>query len=588
MPLDLPDSTHADAARARRRRITIGVGVVAAALIACTGIAFARSSDDSSYRTAVVAAHPVDQTLTGVATIEPVSQATVAFPSSGTVATVAVHPGDQVTTGAELASLDPTSLQQAVDTAQANLAQAQLTLERAENGQSTNATGGTGGSGTATTGSAQPTSYRSDGSDATTQVEFMAATPSNTLTAAQQAVTDGQKQVDADLAAADQALAAAGSTCNGVTDGGSSTPPASSTSSDSSDRSSSSSSSSSTDPTTGNVGACYSALAAVLSAQQQSQTAQKSLAQVATALDALLAQQTSSPGQSTAPSSGKAPSASGGAQSQSNSGATTTQSGSRATGSQSSSGTTAVTNTPSSADLIADQKAVDAANDEVAAAQQAALDATIVSPIDGTVVAVNLTPGSTVSANSSTANVVIAGPGGYEAVTMVKVTDLPNLKVGQAASVTPDGLGRTITGQVIAVGLVSTTGTTGTTYPVTIGLTGSTDGLHDAATATTVITTSSSGNALAVPTSAVHADNGHYSVDVLHGDSVDAVTVQVGPIGATWTAITSGLSAGDTVVLANVGQPLPSSATSSTNGQQTNRFTGTGGRTGGGTFGPPN
>ena len=43
--------------------------------------------------------------------------------------------------------------------------------------------------------------------------------------------------------------------------------------------------------------------------------------------------------------------------------------------------------------------------------------------------------GDTVSAGSSTANIVIAGPGGYEAVTMVKVTDLPNLKVGQAATV---------------------------------------------------------------------------------------------------------------------------------------------------------
>ena len=163
---------------------------------------------------------------------------------------------------------------------------------------------------------------------------------------------------------------------------------------------------------------------------------------------------------------------------------------------------------------------------------------------------------------------------------MVKVTDLPHLKVGQAASVTPDGLGRTISGQVIAIGLVSTAGTTGTTYPVTIGLTDPTDGLRDAATATTVITTSSTGNALAVPTSAVHADNGRYTVTVLHGDTTEAVNVEVGPVGATWTAITSGLNAGDTVVLANVDEPLPSSATSSTNGQQTNPFRGTGGRTG--------
>jgi len=563
MPLDLPDSTQGTA-RGRRRRIMIGASVAMAALLAGTGIAFARSDDNISYRTAVAAEHPVDQSLTGAATIEPVSQATVAFPSSGTIASVAVKTGDQVTTGAALASLDPTSLQHSVDTAQANLAQAQLTLERAENGQSVSGTGGTGG-----TGVVQPTSYESDNGDGT-RVELMAATPANALAAAQQAVTDGQHQVDADLAAADQALATAASTCKDVTDAASNAASTSSTSSDASDTSSSST----TDSTTGNVGACYDSLAAVLTAQQQSQAAQKSLAQAAAALDSLLAQQ---PQTSSAPSttSPEANASRGEQQTPSSSGPT-------------GSGATATGNTPSAADLIADQKAVDAAGDQLAAAQQALLQATIVSPIDGTVVAVNLSPGETVTASSSTANIVIAGTGGYEAVTMVKVTDLPHLKVGQAASVTPDGLGRTISGQVIAIGLVSTAGTTGTTYPVTIGLTGATDGLRDAATATTVITTSSTGNALAVPTSAVHADNGRYTVTVLHGDTTEAVNVDVGPIGATWTAITSGLTAGDTVVLANVDEPLPSSATSSTNGQQTNPFRGTGGRTGAPTFAPRN
>ena len=91
-------------------------------VVAGTGIVFARSDDPGGYRTAVVAEHAVDQILTGVATVQPVAQATVAFPSSGTVATVAVKPGDAVTTGAELASLDPTTLQQAVNTAESDLA----------------------------------------------------------------------------------------------------------------------------------------------------------------------------------------------------------------------------------------------------------------------------------------------------------------------------------------------------------------------------------------------------------------------------------------------------------------------------------
>ena len=95
--------------------------------------------------------------------------------------------------------------------------------------------------------------------------------------------------------------------------------------------------------------------------------------------------------------------------------------------------------TPSAADLASYQQAVDSAEANLAVAQQAQAQATIVSPIDGTVIAVNMNPGDSVTAGSTTATIVVAGSGGYEAVTMVKVTDLPKLKVGQAASVQPDG-----------------------------------------------------------------------------------------------------------------------------------------------------
>ncbi len=57
-------------------------------------------------------ARDVDAELTSVATIEPVSQAPVAFPAGGTVATVdvAVGVGDTVAVGQELASLDTAQL----------------------------------------------------------------------------------------------------------------------------------------------------------------------------------------------------------------------------------------------------------------------------------------------------------------------------------------------------------------------------------------------------------------------------------------------------------------------------------------------
>jgi HlyD family secretion protein len=71
-------------------------------------------------------------------------------------------------------------------------------------------------------------------------------------------------------------------------------------------------------------------------------------------------------------------------------------------------------------------------------------------------------------------------------------------------------------------------------------------------------------------------DNGRHSVTVLDGDTSKAVNVEVGAVGSTWTAITSGLSGGETVVVADLDEPLPSSATSSSNGQQQNPFGGQG------------
>jgi len=70
----------------RRRKTAIVVAVVVA--LAVTGVAAANAfgSSGDRYRTATVATRSVDSVWNGVATIEPVAQATVAFPVSGTVA----------------------------------------------------------------------------------------------------------------------------------------------------------------------------------------------------------------------------------------------------------------------------------------------------------------------------------------------------------------------------------------------------------------------------------------------------------------------------------------------------------------------
>src|SRR6185312_16610770 len=85
----------------RRTRVVVAVAV---AVVLSVGLvathAFGGSGD--SYRTADASMEDVDAVQTGVATIEPVAQATVAFPVSGSVATVNVQVGDHVDAGGTL------------------------------------------------------------------------------------------------------------------------------------------------------------------------------------------------------------------------------------------------------------------------------------------------------------------------------------------------------------------------------------------------------------------------------------------------------------------------------------------------------
>jgi HlyD family secretion protein len=568
----LADLFPADAtspARRRRKHLTAflgGVAVIALVLglLLATG---AFGSSGSSYTTATAGPAMVDARQTGVATIEPVAQATVAFPVSGTVASVNVALGQAVDAGGTLASLDTTSLTTTLHAKQAALAQAQLTLSKALSGQSISlgsASGGFGGSsGSGGTG----------GSNATTAAARTTNSPAIVLTAApvdpqlsadEQAVLAAQQQVDAALGDAATAVASETTVCAAVV-----TPPT-------------------PPPSPSDIAACEQAITAVTTAQHAVTDAQHALATASTTLDTYLQQLASTPPATTpptttptTPSTGRSES-SGGTSGGFSSGASSGGSGaSRTSGSASSA--------PSAADLVAAQQAVDAATAAVAAAQQSIDQATVTSPIAGTVVAVNMNVGDHVSASSSTENVVVQGTGGYQVTTTVDVDDIPQVSIGQDATVQPDGTHRTLDGKVVAISVAPAATTTSTTlYRVVVGLTGSTSSLQNGATGTVSIMTKQARAAVAVPTSAVTTARNRHFVTVLHGGSTTLTPVQVGVLGSRWTQITKGLAAGQQVVLADQGAPLPGSATSSSNGTQTTPFGGFGrfgGGAGGGGFG---
>ncbi len=626
------------APRRRGRR-----GLVAAIAVVCLAALFAggvvvveRRSEPSGYRTAAVTTKDLSQTLDEVGVVEPVTQAEVAFPVAGTVASVGVHVGQTVAIGQSLATLDASSLEVTIRAKQAALDAANLTLQKALDGQSVGGLNAlaqsdaivTGGQSyillaatspattsttlttTTTTTTTTPTTSTTTPTTSTTTPGTRGSTTPGTrgsttpgapgssgasaieaqVRAAQQAVLAGEKAVDSALETAQQALDSATRICAAVTTPTTAvarTSPSTTVAAGATSAAAASKPGSTTTTTTpstggggtGGIEACQLALQKVLDAQQAVKDDQTSLNTAASNLDTLLAKlastasstpSTSKGGSSRSGSSGGS-SGSGASKSGSSSHASSGSSSHASSGSSShaSSGSSggASAAAPSAADLIAYQKQVDAAAANLVVAQAALKQATLPSPISGKVIAINLAVGDDVQAASTSADIIVGGAGGYEVTATVSVNDLPHVQLGQGAVVVPDGQGTRVTGKVVAIGAPATSNTGVTTCPVTIGLHDAS--LLDGSIATVLIVTAAANGVLAVPTSAVHTIGTLHTVTVLDGTTLHTVIVRTGVSGATWTEITSGVQAGEQVVLADIAQPLPNSATSNSNARTT-------------------
>jgi multidrug efflux pump subunit AcrA (membrane-fusion protein) len=228
---------------------------------------------------------------------------------------------------------------------------------------------------------------------------------------------------------------------------------------------------------------------------------------------------------------------------------------------------------------------VDAANAEVTVADQALSSASLIAPIAGTVASVDLAAGQSVAAGSSSATITILGPGQHSVSTTIGIADVDLVKKGTTATVTVDGVSKTLPGTVTYIGTLNTSGTSGstTTYPVTVLLDPTSTVLFDGAGASVALHVGAVTQALTVPTSAIRHTGQLTTVSVDNGGKITTTQVRVGVEGTDRTQIVSGLRAGQRVVLATVSAPVPTGST------QTGRFgarTGLGGGlTGGGLTG---
>ncbi|HEY1738607.1 MAG TPA: HlyD family efflux transporter periplasmic adaptor subunit [Acidimicrobiia bacterium] len=544
----------------RRRAIAVGtVIVVVVALGAGVAIAMTRSTGHS-YRTTTVTRSAVAQTLDSTGTIEAVSQAAVAFPTSGTVQTVDVTVGTPVTAGQTLATLENGPLVQALLQQKASLAQAQVNLQKAIDEQddatsSSSTSAASSSSGGFSAGSSG--GNHSSGSTGTT------GGSSAGIAGLQRQLLAAQRMVDTELAQTEQSEHATANVCGAGTPphghGPTTTIPGPTTTIPGPTTTVAGTTTTVAGPTTtttpgtspGGPGstACINAQEALLTAETSLAGAERTLGRDETMLSAMLTSSTRSGGSTETSSTGTSKSSS------TASGASTSSIAAR------SNGVSSATHVPTAMDLVADQATIDADTAAVTSAFENLQQATLASPIAGVVGAVAIAPGSSVSAGSSSATITVIGAGGYEVATTVTVNDIASVKLGEPAQITADGSTTSVPGKVVYIGTADLTDTSAT-YPVVIGLTAQNAdaGLRDGASASTSIQVGQASNsALTVPTSAVLNNNGRHTVEVLANGKLTTVTVQVGVIGPLRTQITSGLKAGETVVLADLHAALPTS-----------------------------
>jgi len=193
-----------------------------------------------------------------------------------------------------------------------------------------------------------------------------------------------------------------------------------------------------------------------------------------------------------------------------------------------------------------DPQAVAAAEARVRAAQALVDQARLISPIDGTVMAINHRPGDSIVPGE--VEIVIAGLSKLHVDTMVDELDIALLDLGQAVEITLDALPELILGgRVAGIDLVPAVGTA--QYPVRVELDGSESGVRVGMTAALSILVAEREQALLVPNWALGTDpdSGEVVVTVYRGEQREVRVVSLGLRNESFSEVLSGLEPGEVI-----------------------------------------
>lgn len=211
----------------------------------------------------------------------------------------------------------------------------------------------------------------------------------------------------------------------------------------------------------------------------------------------------------------------------------------------------------SASQVASDRAAVASAQSALAQAEDALENATLRAPFTGQVSAVGYSVGDVAGSggnqpaadsSSSSTGVTVITPHKLLVTANVSASDVSTLKTGMQAEITPTGGGDPVYGTVTEIGTIASASDSGAAqFPVTISVTGTPTGLYPGSSASVAITVKQATDVLAVPTQALHTEDGSTYVYVVSGGKRTRTTVTVGTTYGAQTEVKSGLKEGDTV-----------------------------------------
>jgi multidrug efflux pump subunit AcrA (membrane-fusion protein) len=228
--------------------------------------------------------------------------------------------------------------------------------------------------------------------------------------------------------------------------------------------------------------------------------------------------------------------------------------------------------------IAADQASVASAQAQVDNANAAVNQTTLTSPMAGYVVSVTGQPGESVGASgaatatapgstapqpssaSTSSNgtgsgassfITLSSDSGFQAVVPFAETDAARLKANQTASATFDAInGLSLPAHVLAVSVTATVISNVVNYYATFTFDDSDPRLKAGMTANLSVVVNEADNVLVVPSSAITRRGQAATVTVLQSDGTRVITpIETGVVGDSTTEVTSGVKAGDKVLL---------------------------------------